>query len=212
MKTMKIAKLNYQPDFCNTYVVGEEGGNCVVIDPGYNENHVLERYLQKHQKKVLGILITHGHYDHIKGLGNFEGIDQIPVFMDELDFPCLTDTKRNVSTGLFDEPLILENIHPYPAEDEDEIKLGNWIFKVIETPFHTMGSVCYWLEDEAVLFSGDTLFHLGVGRSDLPGSCPRNQADSLHKLALLPPETKVYPGHGPSTSIGAELSFNPEFR
>ena len=85
------------------------------------------------------------------------------------------------------------------------------IFKAIATPFHTNGSVCYLLSGQSALFSGDTLFHLGIGRSDLPGSSPRNQRNSLAKLRVLPPSTKVYPGHGPMTTIANELANNEDF-
>jgi glyoxylase-like metal-dependent hydrolase (beta-lactamase superfamily II) len=120
-------------------------------------------------------------------------------------FPCFTDTKRNVSTGLFDEPLVLENINPYPAEDEDEIKLGNYIFTVIETPYHTRWRrLLLSRRRPSTLFRRYVISSWHRPRSDLAGFVPlQNQANSLHKLALLPKETKVYPGHGPQTSIGA---------
>jgi glyoxylase-like metal-dependent hydrolase (beta-lactamase superfamily II) len=207
----KITRLNYGPDYCNTYIVGEEGGPVVLIDPGYNRDHVLEKYLAKHHEKLLGILITHGHYDHIAGLKDWTNLETIPVFMGEDDIPCLEDSKLNVSKGLFGQGFSLEGVNPYPAEDEDEIKLGNYIFTVIATPYHTRGGVCYFLEEDRQLFSGDSLFHLGIGRSDLPGSEPSEQANSLHKLAILPKETIVYPGHGPQSSIANELAYNSDF-
>jgi hydroxyacylglutathione hydrolase len=107
----------------------------------------------------------------------------------------LTDPDLNVSRGLFgQEGLVLDNIEPYELDDEDEIRLGDEVFKVIATPFHTKGSCCFYVEKEAVLFSGDTLFHLGIGRSDLPGAAPKEISSSLRKLAALPISTKVYPG------------------
>ncbi len=208
---MKISKLYHGGEECNTYVLGEEGKPCVVVDPGYNANGSLDNYIEKHHGYCLGYLITHGHCDHIAGLKSLT--HQATVFLMAEDEECLSDPDLNVSRSLFGkEGLVIDTIEPYLLDDEDEIKLGEWIFKVIATPFHTRGSCCFYLAEEQVLFSGDTLFHLGIGRSDLPGSCPRETAASLRKLAVLPIATKVYPGHGESTTIKAELAFNEEFR
>jgi hydroxyacylglutathione hydrolase len=208
---MKITKLSYNTEYCNSYIIGEEGQDCILIDPGYNKNHVLENYIKKHHRHLLGILITHGHFDHIRGLENWEGLSLTPLFMGEPDLPCLEDPKLNVSDELEGQILSISALNPYPIEDEDEIKLGSFVFKAIATPFHTIGSVCYYVKEEKTLFSGDTLFRFGIGRSDLPGSSPRSQRDSLAKLRSLPPDTKVYPGHGPATTIGAELACNEDF-
>lgn len=208
---MKIVKLYHGGVECNTYVVGEEGKPCVVIDPGYNENGSLDNYIEKHHGYCLGYLITHGHSDHITGLKSLT--HKATVFMMEDDVPCLTDPDLNVSRGLFgQEGLVLDNIEPYELDDEDEIRLGDEVFKAIATPFHTKGSCCFYVEKEAVLFSGDTLFHLGIGRSDLPGAAPKEISSSLRKLAALPISTKVYPGHGEITSIKTELAFNQDLR
>jgi len=208
---MKITKLCYNPQYCNTYIIGDEGQDCVLIDPGYNKNHVLEDYIKKHHHRLLGILLTHGHFDHIEGLSNWTDLKTIPLFIGEDDVPSLEDPELNASSDMKNQKLSISNLQPYPVQDEDEIKLGAMIFKAIATPFHTNGSVCYLLSGQSALFSGDTLFHLGIGRSDLPGSSPRNQRNSLAKLRVLPPSTKVYPGHGPMTTIANELANNEDF-
>jgi len=208
---MRIAKLYGVGEDCNTYVIGEEKQPCVIVDPGDNDKGSLDRYIEKHHGYCLGYLITHGHCDHIAGLKTLT--HQATVFMMAEDVPCLRDPDLNVSRSLFGKDgLTIDNIEPYELDDEDEIKLGSWIFKVIATPFHTRGSCCFYVEDEGVLFSGDTLFHLGIGRSDLPGSCPRETGMSLRKLGALPLSTKVYPGHGEMTSIKTELALNEELR
>jgi len=204
-----IVKLYHGGEECNTYVLGEKDSPCVVIDPGYNLHGSLDNYIEKHHKTVLGYLVTHGHFDHIQGLITLT--HRAPVFMAEKDVACLQDPFLNGSADLKGEELRIEGIQPYPVDDEDEIRLGSYVFKVILTPFHTRGSCCFYLEKEGVLFSGDTLFHLGVGRSDLPGGCPKEMIGSLRKLAALPIATKVYPGHGESTDIKNELVFNPYF-
>jgi hydroxyacylglutathione hydrolase len=208
---MKIVKLYHGGEECNTYVVGEEKEPCVVVDPGYNQNGALDRYIEKHHGYCRGYLITHGHCDHIAGLKDLTHL--ATVFMMAEDVPCLTDPDLNVSRSLFGkEGLVIDKIQPYELDDQDEIKLGNLVFKVIATPFHTRGSCCFYVTEEKVLFSGDSLFHLGIGRSDLPGSCPRESANSLRKIAALPIETKVYPGHGEMTNLKTELAFNAELR
>jgi hydroxyacylglutathione hydrolase len=206
---VNIVKLYHGGEECNTYVVGKEGEPCVVIDPGYNVNGSLDNYIEKHHHTCRAYLITHGHYDHIQGLASLT--HQAPVFITEEDEACLEDPHLNVS-DLGGQELVISGLTPYLVDDEDEIKLGNLIFKVIATPFHTAGSCCYYLESEQVLFSGDTLFHLGIGRTDLPGGSDKTVDSSLRKLACLPLSTKVYPGHGESTTIKNELAFNEAFQ
>lgn len=206
-----IAKLAFDPEACNTYIVGEEGKPCIVIDPGSNANGSLDNYIEKHHKICLGILLTHGHFDHIGGLRTLKHL--ATVFMGEDDIPCLEDGKLNGS-GFFDlaEAVDVKGIEPYALDDEDEIKLGGYLFKTIATPFHTKGSVCYYLQSAKTLFTGDTLFHLGIGRTDMPGGSERTIDSSLRKLLALPPATKVCPGHGENTTLGNEFAYNEAFQ
>lgn len=98
------------------------------------------------------------------------------------------------------------------VNEQDEIEILKYKIKIIETPFHTDGSICLYLENQNALFSGDTLFHLGIGRTDLPGGHEQYILDSLKKLAALPHTTKVYPGHGEMTNIDNEMRYNPYMR
>ena len=206
---MKISKFTPGEDkTCNIYIIGEEGEPCIIVDPGSNDNDFIDRYVDKHHDgKILGILLTHGHYDHITGLVSLKHKAPVMCHADEADH--LIEPRFN-GTGWHDdlEDIVLNNIEPYLLNDEDEIKLGNFTFKVIHTPFHTRGSVCYYVEEEKVLFSGDTLFHLTVGRTDLPTGSNRTVESSLRKLIKLPDDVKVLPGHGVSSTIGVEKTHN----
>lgn len=205
---MKIAKLCYDPSFCNTYVLGEEGEPALIIDPGYNHSGALNRYITKHHGgKILAIALTHGHFDHFAGMAEMEDLSSFPTFLSEEDYPCLTDAKKNASFDLSEPFLLKKDINPYFIEDEDEIKIGPYLFRVLHTPFHTKGSCCFYFEDEGILFTGDALFRLGVGRDDLPHAEPRSKQKSLAKIFALPKETKIYPGHGPSSSLAAETPY-----
>jgi glyoxylase-like metal-dependent hydrolase (beta-lactamase superfamily II) len=206
---MKIGKLDEGPYYCNTYILEDEEGSALVIDPGDNRGRKggigrIDAFLMRHSLTLKAVLLTHGHSDHIEGLLTLR--EKAPVYMGEGDFRCLTSPKYN------NGGLTIDGIEPLPAVEGEPIAFGDTSIEVIETPFHTMGSVCYYVKKFRALFSGDTLFRLSVGRTDLPGGDERLMGDSLSKLRRLPPNTRVYPGHGPATDIGTELAYNPYFR
>ncbi len=190
--------------FCNSHLL-IKGEECLLVDPGFNEGHLLEKEIEKSGKRLRAILLTHGHFDHFAGLRNWENLGQIPVFIAQEDERNLKDAHRNVSEVFLGYPIAVD-VKPYLLEDEDEIRIGGFLLKVIATPFHTEGSVCFYLEDGGILFSGDTLFQGSIGRYDLPGSDPGKIVSSLEKLKKLPPAVAVYPGHGPKTTIKDEFS------
>jgi hydroxyacylglutathione hydrolase len=207
----KVTKLFYE-EGCNSYVFGDEGKPCVLVDPSYRAGKSLSAYVHKHHPRCAGILITHGHFDHIGGLIDLDFLSGTPVFMGEDDIPLLSDPRLNGSDSFeLNEPVIVKGFVPYPVDDEDEIKLGAYLFKAFATPFHTKGSFCFYVPEEKILFSGDTLFHLGIGRTDLPGGSQRTIGSSLMRLMSLPGETKVYPGHGENTTLQNEIAFNEAF-
>ena len=180
----------------------DDRDDCVVIDPG-DEYPKLKRALEG--RSVAAILLTHGHFDHIMAVGPMAVDTHAPVYVGRDDMEMLNNAALNGRAGLMgithmDGPAI--EAAPYG----EKLSAAGLDFMVLPTPGHSRGSVCLYLPDEAVLFSGDTLFQAGFGRMDLYGGSPAQMRDSLRRLFALPPETRVYPGHGMATTIGEERS------
>jgi glyoxylase-like metal-dependent hydrolase (beta-lactamase superfamily II) len=193
----------------NTYVVSDCKGNVLLVDPacsnGY-ERQVLHRYIDSLRgpegRQTVVIAATHGHLDHLWGARwaceQWGGA----VLLHRKDHPLAEAMQRQYE--LFGIPM---QAQPFPLADLQQAVLPEgevYRFEVIETPGHTPGGVCLYWKDEQVLLSGDTLFRMGYGRTDLPGGNTGQLIESLERLFLLPPETRVYPGHGERTTIGEE--------
>ncbi len=192
-----------EEQYSNTYLVGNEQ-EFVIIDPSVDIRNILYIIRKKFSKsKLLGIILTHGHYDHFVSIADVQKNFNVPVYINKEDLPKLTNL--NLSCGFFfgitNLPKI-ENILMLPQE----LKLGNLEFKVINTPGHTSGSIC--LKIENALFTGDTLFNDGVGRTDLPTGNVSKLNESLKLLMKLDDSLNIYPGHGPSSTIGYERNYN----
>ena len=193
----------------NTYVVGEKGGRCVVIDLGSTQDRVID-YIKENFTSCSGILLTHGHFDHIRGIKKFLETFSCTVFVHQDDSELLSNAKLNGShyfESNNDVSLNLSNL--YLLDDEDEIDFKNgYVFKVISTSFHTNGSVSFLSEKENALFTGDTLFKGSIGRTDLPKGNERLISSSLKKLLKLDDNLKIYPGHGDETTLKKEKENN----
>jgi hydroxyacylglutathione hydrolase len=187
---IRVSRLDLGQDIANCYIVSSESREAYVIDPGGNARYILE-YLKKERLKVLGYLVTHGHNDHIKGLPELVEEMPAPAGIHRDDVPLYT--RRMGNSGPFD----------LFFEDEGEYGTGLLSFAVIHTPGHSPGSVCFFFKRAGLLFTGDTLFQNGTGRTDLDGGSATALESSLKKLAALPAESVVFPGHGGWTSIGA---------
>ena len=198
----------YDDEFCsNSYVIGEKGGPFILVDIGSTSDRILS-YVKDNHTSCLGVLLTHGHFDHIRGLEKFLSYYDCTVFIDKDEEEKLHNSRLNCSK-MNGEDLTIELNNVYLLDDEDEINFINkYYIKVIETPFHTNGSVCYLLKSENALFSGDTLFKGSIGRSDLPTSSNRTIVESLKKIKKLDPSLTVYPGHGEITTLKKELENN----
>ncbi len=181
--TVTVGMLNNQ-----CYILSLPGReDCLVIDPG-SEPETIRRACGG--KKIAAILLTHGHFDHIGGVDALRGED-VPVMIHEKDAPLLASPELNASW------MIGRSITARPAQrllhDGEEVDVAGIPLHVIHTPGHTEGSVCY--QTGSHLFTGDTLFHGGYGRTDLPGGDEQAMTASLKKIAPIAAKCTIYPGH-----------------
>lgn len=192
----------------NTYVIGKINESCIIIDLGSQDKKIYE-YVSSHYSKCLGILLTHGHFDHIRGIPSFLKSFKynIPVYIHHDDVQLLNNPVLNSSTLSGHQVKI--NIPVNEVNDNQIITLDKYSIKVIHTPYHTKGSVCYLFEEENALFTGDTLFKESIGRDDLMASKPSLKNDSLKKLVSLNEMLVIYPGHGEITNLKNEKQNNP---
>ena len=190
----------------NSYIV-VDNNDCVVIDASRLYDGLVN-YIQKNGLNLKGILLTHCHFDHIRGVDRLVDAFHAPVYIGFYDADGLSDPHKNLSFYMNGEPIFVK-AKVDTVSDKQELHLLSEPIIVIETPYHTIGSVCYYLKDSNILFSGDSLFKNSIGRDDLVTSIPYKKQSSLSKIMSLPEETKVYPGHGPFTKIGEEKKYNP---
>lgn len=205
---MKIIPFIYKDidDLCaNTYVLIDNSNNCVVIDPS-KEYDGLVNYIKKNELNIKAVLLTHSHCDHFRGAELLIKTFNIPLYIGFYDAPGLKDPILNCSIMLGQNKTL--NIEPITISEGQTISVLDEEIYVIDTPYHTCGSVCYYLKESKALFSGDSLFCRGVGRSDLPTSVRKMQSSSLKKILSLPEDVKVFCGHGPNTSIEIEKKFS----
>ncbi|MGB6339851.1 MAG: MBL fold metallo-hydrolase [Candidatus Aminicenantaceae bacterium] len=190
----------------NCYIVYcEETLECAVIDPGAEPEKIFRLIGQKGLKPTI-LINTHGHVDHIGANRDIKDKFDIPLYLHAADKPMLESVLQSELSfflGAKESPPPDKYL-----EEGDEIKIGYVSLSVIHTPGHSPGSVC--LMGDGILFSGDTLFFGGVGRTDLPGGSWSEMESSIReKIFTLPADTVVLPGHGPTTTVDQETKFNP---
>lgn len=207
MSNLKIGRLMLGICQTNCYFVYQEGSTDVIFfDPADKGDYIYEK-LQEKGLNVKGILLTHGHFDHIWGTNKLRELSGAPIYAYEAEKVLCEDAITNVSDQVGRPYTVVPD---YYVKDGEEITIAGMTCKVIATPGHTIGSCCYYFEEAGMLIAGDTLFQESVGRTDLAtGSMSAIIHSVKDKLFLLPDETKVYPGHGDVTSIGHEKRYNP---
>ena len=200
---MQISVLPLGALGANCYVVADEAAKlCAVIDPG-DEGERVAKALSDLGLTVEAILLTHGHFDHVGGVQALQAATGAPVYMHKNDQSLPPQLSGDQPTDFLD--LSVECPKP----------VGAITFEVLETPGHSTGSVCFLCREEGadnVLFTGDTLFQGSIGRTDFPGGSIGEMMESLKKLAELPGDYRVYPGHGGETTLEQERRYNPYLR
>jgi glyoxylase-like metal-dependent hydrolase (beta-lactamase superfamily II) len=198
--------------YTNGYLFYGENGESFFVDPGGDMSEVLG-HIARQNLTLKAVLLTHGHLDHLAGIEELHPYVGDEIYIADEDAALLRHPPEEVQRSL---GMRSEGAETFKTvEDKSVLSLGGFRIEVIATPGHTQGSVCYLIKDEkdvereSVLVSGDTLFAQSVGRTDLPGGDEERLMDSLRKLAELPDDLPVLPGHGPGTTIGRERKSNP---
>jgi len=203
---MILKKIAVGPMQANCYILGDElTHKAIVIDPGADTQKI-SAVLKKAGLIAEAVVNTHGHFDHIGADADFN----VPVYIHKKDADFLKDAQKNFSAWM-GSPFRVNSLEVKILEDKDVLEAGGIKLTVIHTPGHTPGGICLLLKKHtpAIIFTGDTLFQGGIGRTDLPDASEEALLDSIrNKILSLPEDTIIYPGHGPESSIGIERRLN----
>lgn len=185
----------------NTYVLwNKDSRKCIVIDPAYDEK--VDKYISENNLVPVGVLLTHGHFDHCGGVKPIVDKFGVSVYGSEKDALIAQNASKN-EWGVFCYDCKITNF----VDHLDDVKIDNFEFKVLHTPGHTPGGVCYFID--GVMFSGDTLFRECIGRIDLPGGDYFEMINSLAKIADIEENYRVLAGHEGETDLYHEFKYNP---
>ena len=207
MGKLELQQCVLGPVYTNCYIAkNKETGEALIIDPADSPSKI-ELKVNAMGARPVAVLLTHGHFDHIMGVEAVREKYQIPVYACRQEEEMLREPSVNMTDQMGKSCSIRPDVF---LDDLQVFEAAGFSIQMIHTPGHTKGSCCYYLKEEGVLFSGDTLFCGSVGRTDFPGGSASQIRASLHRLlAALPDDTSVYPGHDTSTTIGYEKRYNP---
>lgn len=212
---MRIHVFTYNAFAENTYVVSnDDTGTCVIIDPGASDSsefQQLKAYLSEAKLKPQKVVLTHAHIDHVLGLKRCLDAYNLEFYMNDNEQQVLNACPAVASMyGMNFEAAGKAHVS---LDEENIIEMGGLEWTILFTPGHSPGSLCYYQQESGILIGGDVLFRDSIGRTDLPGGNHTTLLNSITtKLYSLPEEIQVYPGHGPSTTIGYEKKNNPFVR
>lgn len=208
---LSIQTFEFNPFQENTYLLYDETGEAVVIDAGCydrEEEKELSDFIAQNNLTVKAIWNTHSHIDHILGSYYVKDKYKVPMFIHPLDEQTLRMGK--ISAQLYGMPRYTDVDADGSINEGQPMKFGNQSFDVLFVPGHAPGHVAFYHPQQKVLLGGDVLFFRSIGRSDLPGGNHDTLIDSIHKkIFTLPDDVVVYPGHGPTTTVGEEKVENP---
>jgi len=208
---LQVQSFVFNPFQENTFVLFDETKECIIVDPGCSdesENVQLKNFIDRNKLRVKLLLNTHCHIDHILGNSFVKKTFKVNLLIHRVEEPVLKAAEVYAPSYGF------HDYHHQPAdgflEEGDFIMLGNQTFEVLFVPGHSPGHVAFYSEKNRTLIGGDVLFYNSIGRTDLPGGDHELLLSSIHtKLFTLPDHVKVFPGHGPETTIGFEKKTNP---
>ncbi|MGP6207739.1 MBL fold metallo-hydrolase [Cuniculiplasma sp. SKW3] len=199
---LKIRRIITGSLMTNTYILSSEG-ECMIVDSSRDQSKVIED-ISMNGLTPTGVVATHGHFDHVDGVFQIQEKYGIPFYMHSADIEMMKNQDTLIrKMGMDIDITVPSSINP--INDKTEFKIGSHVIKVLETPGHTMGSVV--LYSDGFILSGDTLFRLSVGRTDMGGN-QEKLVNSLKMIGSMRESTKIYPGHGDSTDLRFEILNN----
>lgn len=207
---MKIDSLILGAYQTNCYVLRNSATttDCLIVDPGLEAGELLD-FLHQHKLNPVAVVLTHGHIDHMAGITALrQDYPDVKVYIHELDAEMLIEPQQNLSALAG----VIFKTEPADVliQDKSTIEEAGIRLDVLHTPGHTPGGVCLYSRDEGIIFTDDTLFAESIGRADFPGGSMTQLVSSIKdRLFTLADDTKVYPGHGPVTTIAHEKAHNP---